>query len=482
MEKRNNIVAVDPGSGSITIAVGSQDEDGKLLITDIITRPIQGITRGEITNRQQVSASVGEAVREVEQKLNIRVSDVYTGVSGRHIKCTNHEYFVPVGERSNGEIRSEDVAALRDGMNNVQAEDGIRIMERIPQCYVIDGRETVKDPVGMYGRKLETTFNFVLGSSTMIERLETTLRGLGVTTRKTYANALASAEAVTLPEEKEMGTVVIDIGVGTTDLCIWHDNAVRYVRGIPMGADDINRDIHQQGILEKHVEGLKKKFGAAVADGIENDKLITIAGRSPRDKQEISQKSLAIIIENRLMDIINFVRAEIDDSGYAGRLRGGIVLTGGSAQLAGIDELFRRETGMDVRIALPDVMVSDESVAAAHDPANSTVIGILLKAMAEGRVQRTGTYSEPQRPLWPGGGYEQPVAPPPVPPKHKPPMEPPTGGSRPGRITIDDDNGFDEDDIETVRKDKWWDVFFKSIGKKVSDNIFPDSLDGDEEI
>ena len=401
MEKRNYIAALDTGSSSVTIAVGSQDADGKLVIADIVTRPMQGVTRGDITNRQQVSEAVRDLVAEVEQKLGTSISIVYTGSSGRHIKCTNHDYFVFVGERSDGEIRREDVTALHDGMNNVQAEDGQRILDRIPQRYVVDGRDTVKDPVGRFGKKLETTFNFVLGSSTLIDRLEKTLQALGVRSRKTFASAIASAEAVTLPEEKEMGVAVVDLGAGTTDLCVWHDNAVRFVRGIPFGSADINSDIHQQGILEKHVEGLKTKFGVALSDLVENDKLIAITGRSPREKQEISLRNLAIIIENRLREIIGFVVDEIGDSGYAGRLSGGIVLTGGGSQLPGIDELFREATGMEVRLALPDVSVADESLAKAQNPAHATVIGLLLKAFSDGETSGGVTFDPVVRPRVP---------------------------------------------------------------------------------
>ncbi len=383
MEKLNHIAAMDLGSGSVTIAVGGAGADGKLNLTDIVSRPIHGVTRGEITNRANVSDGVREAVSEVEQKLGMSLSDLYTGTSGRHIRCAMHDYYVFVGERSDGEIRQEDMDALHEGMRNVQAEDGLRIMDRIPQQYVVDGRDTVKDPVGRFGKKLESTYNFVLGSSTLIDRLEKTLMALGVRARRTFANPLASALAVTLPEEREMGVAVIDLGAGTTDLCVWHDNAVRFARGIPFGAGDINNDIHQQGILEKHVEGLKTTFGVAMASQVATDKLIAISGRSPREKQEISQRNLATIIEHRLREIIGFVMDEIADSGYSGRLKGGIVLTGGGSRMAGIDELFREATGMEVRLALPDVWVADESLPLAQDPSHATVIGLLLKAMDE---------------------------------------------------------------------------------------------------
>jgi cell division protein FtsA len=399
MEKQNHIAAMDIGSGSVTIAVGEAGADGKLVLTDIISRPIQGVTRGEITNRANVSDGLREIVGVIEQKLGMSLSDLYTGTSGRHIRCALHDYYVFVGERSEGEIRQEDLDALHEGMRNVQAEDGQRIMDRIPQQYVVDGRDTVKDPVGRFGKKLESTYNFVLGSSTLVDRLEKTLMALGVRARRTYANSLASAMAVTLPEEREMGVAVVDLGAGTTDLCVWHDNAVRFARGIPFGAGDINNDIHQQGILEKHVEGLKTTFGVAMASQVATDKLIAISGRSPREKQEISQRNLATIIEHRLREIIGFVMDEIADSDYAGRLKGGIVLTGGGSRLAGIDELIREATGMEVRLALPDVWVADESLPLAQDPAHATVIGLLLKAMEEESPARVTIHGPVRRPV-----------------------------------------------------------------------------------
>lgn len=391
MEKQNRIAAMDIGSSTVTIAVGERNSQGELVLVDVTSRPMRGILRGEINNRQQVAESVRNLTQELWPRLGMQFSDIYIGTSGRHIRCAGHDYHVFVGG-SDGEVRREDMDALHRGMENVQAEEGMRIMDRIPQRYMVGGN-AVKDPVGMYGKKLEANYCFVLGSTSLIDRLEKALMPLGVRARKTLANAIASAEAVTLPEEREMGVAVVDLGAGTTDVCVWFDNAVRFVRGIPFGSSDIDNDIHQQGILEKHVEGLKTNFGRAMERLVPADKLIAITGRSPREKQEISQKNLATIIEHRLREIIGYVVEEIGDSGYAGRLRGGIVLTGGGAKLAGIDELFKEVTGMDVRIAAADTSVAEESRELASDPAHSTVIGLLLKAMADNASVRATAVS-----------------------------------------------------------------------------------------
>jgi cell division protein FtsA len=380
-----------------------------------------------------------------------------------------------VGEHADGEIRPEDVKALHSGMNNVQAEDGLRIMDRIPQKYIVDGRDTVKDPVGRFGKKLDATFNFVLGSATLIDRLEKTLMAMEVRSRKTYASAIASAEAVVLPEEREMGVVVIDLGAGTTDVCVFHDNAVRFVRGIPFGASDINSDIHQQGILEKHVEGLKTTFGRAMASQVTADKLIAITGRSPREKQEISQRNLAIIIENRLREIINFVIEEIGDSGYAGRLKGGIVLTGGGSQLAGIDELLREATKMDVRLALPDVNVADESLKLAQNPAYATVIGLLLKAMNDETAQENNnTEILRHRPAVTPGRTSDTVRHEHL--RHHDHLRREATVTPPSR----DDEQEEETEETEVRKKKGG--LFSRLRKTIEDTIFVETLDGDEDL
>ncbi|MDR0907800.1 MAG: cell division protein FtsA [Rikenellaceae bacterium] len=476
MEKRNYIVAIDPGSANITIAVGAVGNEGRLHIEEIVSGAMQGITRGEIANRQQVSASISEAIRAVEQKLGLRISDVYMGSSGKHIRCASHDYYVYVADRSEGEIQTTDVSALHDMMNNIQAQEGIKILDRIPLEYVIDESNSVKDPVGMFGKKLSTTFNFVLASTTLLERMDKTLLALGIATRRTIAAAIASAEAVLLPEEREMGVAVVDLGSGTTDVSVWYDNEVRFVRSIPLGAGDIDSDIHQQGILDKRIGELKHTFGVAMTELVVSDKLISIAGRSPREKQEISQKNLAIIIENRLREIIGYVVAEIGDSGYAGRLKKGIVLTGGGSQLKGIDELFSHVTGMEVRLGVPDVNVAEDSVELAQNPAYSTVIGLLLKALEQGAragaVQRNLTYERA-----PVSSHSAGVT--------QPKPEPARGLDKPTQErTLHSGSGFvdDEEDEDSDKRPPKKGSWIKLFGKKVMDGFMPDDSLEDEDI
>ena len=216
-----------------------------------------------------------------------------------------------------------------------------------------------------------------------------------------------------LPDEKEEGVAVVDVGGGVTDVTVYYRNVVRYVASIPMGASAINRDIRTMSVPEKHVESLKQKYGSAVAELAPEDKLIRVNGRTAREAKDILLRNLATVIEARATDIAEFVQQEIKDSGYAGKLAYGIVLTGGSAKLKDLDELFRRVTGMDVRVAVPETGITGESKEKVADAAFSTAVGILLKGAELGGCavieHPAAPRAEPHRPFTPpqpaAGGF-----------------------------------------------------------------------------
>lgn len=384
MEKKNYIVAVDLGSSNVVVMVGARGENGKVHIVDVAVKEVQGMLRGEIKNIEGVAKSIREAVDELESRLSIRISEAYTGISGQHIKCAKNSYYVYVGR--DGEIREEDVQKLNDSMRNVQAPDGEKILHIIPQNYIVNDEEEVADPVGMFGQKLEATFNFVIGDNSAVSRLEKALMKVGIRQAQMFLNPLVSAEAVVLPDEKELGVAVVDIGAGTADICIYHDKIARHVSVVPLGADIINKDIRSYGILERYVEDLKVKYGSALSENASADKVIKVPGRTSRDPKEISFKNLAAIIEARMQDILDYVMMEIKQAGYENKLAAGLVLTGGCAQLRDIDLMVKNYTGLDVRIAAPDVNVDEESAELAADTRLSTAVGIVMKGLESGRA------------------------------------------------------------------------------------------------
>ncbi len=376
MERKNYIIAIDLGSSQVTVAVGEKNSDGLLDVVCAVQKPVEGVNAGMIENIEQVGRAIREAVSEVETELGIHVEEAYAGISGNFVRCARHTDHVFVYDPQNG-INQKDVDGLFDRMRNVQAPDDETIMERVPQNYVVDDNQEVKNPVGSFGKKLSSTFNFVLCQKTPIQRLDMALRRLGIKMLGTLPNVLVTPEAVLFPDEKEEGVVVVDVGSGVTDVTVYYRNVVRYVVSIPMGASAINRDIRTMCVPEKYVESFKQKYGSAVAE-LAPEKCIRVTGPA-REAKDILLCNLATVIEARATDIAEFVLQEIRDSGYAGKLVYGIVLTGGSAKLKDLDELFRRVTGMEVRVALPDVAVGESSKEKVADPSFATAVGLLLR-------------------------------------------------------------------------------------------------------
>lgn len=403
MERKDHIIAIDLGSSAVAVAVGVRTPESLLDVVCVVSKPVEGVHAGKIENIELVSRAIGNAVAEAEELCAIRITEAYAGISGDFVRCARHTDHVFVSDSQNG-VSQEDVEALFERMRHVQAPDDEAIMERIPQNYAVDENMEVQNPVGSFGKKLSSTFNFILCLKTPMQRLDMALKRLGIKMLGVIPGALAAAEAVLAPDEKEEGVAVVDIGGGVTDVAVYSRNVVRYVASIPMGASAINRDIRTMSVLEKYVESLKQKYGSAVAELAAEDKLIRVNGRTPREAKDILLRNLATVIEARATDIVEFVMQEIKDSGFAEKLPYGIVLTGGSAKLKDLDELVRRMTGYDVRVALPEACLTEEAKERVADPAYATVVGILIKgARCEG-------YELALRPAG-GGGVTGRVAP-----------------------------------------------------------------------
>lgn len=491
MERKNYTVAVDLGSSSVVVAVGERTPEGLLDVVSVVTKPVEGVHAGRIENIELVSRAIRDAVSETEQQFGIRITEAYAGISGEFVRCARHTDHVFVYDPQNG-VNQKDVDALFDRMRNVQAPDDETIMERVPQNYLVDDSQEVRNPVGSFGKKLSSTFNFILCQKTPMQRLDMALKRLGIRMLGVVPDAMATPEAVLLPDEKEEGVAVVDVGAGVTDVTVYYRNVVRYVATIPMGASAINRDIRTMSVPEKHVESLKKKYGSAVAELAPEDKLIRVNGRTAREAKDILLRNLATVIEARATDIVEFVQQEIKDSGYAERLAYGIVLTGGSAKLKDLDELFRRVTGLDVRVAVPETGITEASKERVADPSYSTVVGILLHgaelggcavierpsapsvsspaaAAASPAQAPTATVRHPYTPTPPASNTFRPVSPrpvQPVPPAPEPVKTDPQTAT-PESPTPEEprETPHEEPREEPRRKRDWGSIFQKTFDK-----------------
>jgi cell division protein FtsA len=392
MEKSNYIVGIDLGSSKVVVAAASKDTDGRLNIIDLISKPMEGVERGEITNIEQVTLAARGALGELEANLGIKVSEVIAGMSGENTKCGISTYYVYIGGQD-GEICEEDVAKLHESMNTLPPPEGCQVLDRVPQKYVIDAREETMKPVGRFGHRLESTYHFVLGNRNSVDRLQKAMSRLQVGTQKIYSNAQASAAAVLTDDERELGAAVIDMGAECTDICIWHDNIMRYVSVLPIGSDAINTDIKSMVKRVKAIEKLKVKHGYASVASIPADKAdqsILIKGATKRDDTTISYMALTQIIEARLTELIELIVGEINDAGYADKLGAGIVLTGNGAKITGMETLFREKSKYDTRISGADTgLLNEESAKLAEDFGLTSIIGLLLLGTQEGRIATT---------------------------------------------------------------------------------------------
>ena len=378
--EQQHLISVDLGGSKVTVALGRLSHNHEVVVMDAVSKPMDGFTRGEVTNIEHVTSAIREAVVELEARQGVKVEDVWVSLSGKHIVTASNSGSVWVAG-VDGEITKNDVEKLHEDMNNVQAPESKIILERIPQNYKVDGNETIGSPVGRFGRKLETTFNYVLGGKIAIERITKAFQRAGVERLNFVASAMASGVVVASEEEKEAGVAVVDLGAGSTNICIYQNKIVRYVASIPVGSSAINNDIRTTAIPTNMIEKLKTKCGYATTSVIPADRLdlsVKINTRSPHQKnREITFRDLTTIIEARMLDIIEFVNSEIRASGYHNRLPGGIILTGGGSKLMGVDILFKERTGYDIRLGGAEGDISIDSMEGISAPELATAIGLL---------------------------------------------------------------------------------------------------------
>lgn len=383
MENGQYIAAVDLGTTKVVIAVGRRVEKNKVEIVAIKETLSDGVIKGDVRNLELAHQAIKDVKTQIEQELGILIHEVVIGISGKHIQCTNSTGYVVVQNSDHGfsEVTASDVERLNAEMKKSSTEIGKTIIDVIPQVYRVDEEGDISEPVGMEGRRLEAKFNVIVGDDKAIERLTRCFKKAGLTILSPLLQPVSSAEAVLSEDEKELGVAVVDIGGGTTDVCIYYDKVIRHIAVIPIGGNVINNDIKSFGILNKHVEKLKTKFGEAIAAKAPAESYIKIQGVNGQAAKQIAIKALAGIIEARMFDIIEYVKNEIDKGTSGVKLGAGIVLTGGGATLKNLDLLFKQKLGCDVRVANPTSHLTKESIEKVANPKYSTICGVIVDAL-----------------------------------------------------------------------------------------------------
>jgi cell division protein FtsA len=384
MEHKSYAVGLDIGTTKIVAMIGRENEYGKIEIQGIGKSKSLGVHRGVVNNITQTIQSIQQAVEQAESNSGLKISEVVVGIAGQHIRSLQHSDYI-TRPNSDEVIDEDDVDNLCNQVYKLVMLPGEEIIHVLPQEYKVDGQPEIKEPVGMYGGRLEANFHVVVGQVSSIRNIGRCVKSAGLDLSGITLEPLASANAVLSQEEKEAGVALIDIGGGTTDLAIFKDGIIRHTAVIPFGGNVITEDIKEGcSIIEKQAELLKIKFGSAWPGENKDNEIVSIPGLRGREPKEITLKNLSKIIHARVVEIIEQVYMEIKNYGHEEqkkKLIAGIVLTGGGSQLKHLKQLVEYITGMDTRIGYPNEHLAGDSDAETASPLYATAVGLVMNAL-----------------------------------------------------------------------------------------------------
>jgi cell division protein FtsA len=373
MAKKKLIVGLDIGTTKVCAIMGEWTENG-LEIIGIGTQPSEGLRKGVVVNIDSTIESVRKAVEEAEIMSGCRIKNVYAGIAGGHIKSFNSYGIVAV---KGSEVDESDVKRAIEAAKAVAMPLDREVLHIIPQYYIVDDQDGVKDPIGMSGVRLEVKVHIVTGAVTSIQNIIKSVNGVGLEINDIILEQLAASDAVLSPDEKELGVALVDIGGGTTDIAVYSEGSIKHSAVLPLGGSYLTNDIAvglRTPVTE--AEKVKVKYGCAFTSLIPQDEMIEVPSVGGREPRRVSRQVLGGIIEPRMEEILNLVCREIVKSGYEERLAAGIVLTGGTAMLQGITELAEQIFNMPVRRGAPvDIGGVAEIV---NSPLYATGIGLIM--------------------------------------------------------------------------------------------------------
>lgn len=354
MSKKDFIVGLDIGTTKICCIVGEIVENSSKNIIDIVgigTAPSFGLRKGVVVNIESTVESISKAVEEAELMAGVEINNVYAGIAGGHIRSFNSSGVVAIKDR---EITQQDLRRVIDAAKAVAIPMDRELIHVIPQEYIIDEQDGIRDPIGMSGVRLEAKVHIVTGAVSSAQNIIKSANKAGLNVAEIVLEPIASSEAVLTDDEKELGVLLIDIGGGTSDIAIYREGAIIYTGVVAIGGNHITNDI-AIGLRTPNgdAEALKVRHGCAMASLLDGSETIEVAGVGGRKPRIVSRKHLAEIIEPRVEEIFSLVNQEIQKVGYKGLLSAGVVLSGGSTLLDGMSEMAEFIFDLPVKRGIP---------------------------------------------------------------------------------------------------------------------------------
>ncbi|MCL6450019.1 MAG: cell division protein FtsA [Acetobacteraceae bacterium] len=392
MGRRNLILGVDVGTTKVAAVVGEPLEDGRTSVVGVGTSASRGIRKGVVVDIEATVRAVAEAVEKAERMAGARIRSAYVAIAGSHLGSTNNRGVVAVA-REDREITAQDVERVMEAARVVSIPPDREIVHVIPRQFVVDGNDGIRDPVGMLGVRLEVEAHIVTGSITSIQNLLRSVYRAGLEVEEVVVSSLASAEAVLLPAEKDLGAVVMDLGGGTCDLAVFSGGSLFFTSTLPVGGEHITGDV-AVGLRTPipQAEKIKVERGLARAELASEAAMVDIPSLAGQEPRQVSERVLAEIIYPRVQEIFSLVGREIKRSGFPGLIPGGVVVTGGAAQLRGLTDVGAAELGLPVRLGVPEEVCGLDDIVG--NPAFSTGVGLLrYAARARGEAAAGGRTS-----------------------------------------------------------------------------------------
>ena len=378
-DNKNLIVGLDIGTSKIVAIVSEVTPEGTLNVIGLGTQPSRGLKKGVVVNIEATMASIQRVLEEAELMADCKIGEVYTGIAGSHIRGFNSHGMVAIKEK---EVTQADIDRVIETAKAIAIPNDQQILHVLPQEFIIDGQEDVKEPLGMSGVRLEVKVHIVTGAVSAAENITKCVRRCGLEVRDLILQPLASALAVLSDDEKELGVCLIDIGGGTTDIAVFTGGSIRHTAVIPIAGDQVTNDIAMAlRTPTKEAEDLKRSYGCALKQLASASEIIEVPGVGERGPRQLSRQTLAEVIEPRIEELFALVQANLRQSGFEELISSGIVLTGGSSVMKGMVELGEEIFHMPVRVGAPSYMGGLADVV--RHPRYSTAVGLLL----EGREQ-----------------------------------------------------------------------------------------------
>ena len=381
-ESKDLIVGLDIGTSKIVALVAEATPEGSLNIIGMGQSPSRGLKKGVVVNIEATVSAIQRALEEAELMANCKITHVYTGIAGSHIKAQNSSGMLPIRDR---EVSQSDVDRVIEIARALNIPADQQVLHVLPQEFIIDGQDGVREPLGMSGVRLEVKVHIVTGAVSAAQNIVKCVRRCGLEVKDLVLQPLASSHAVLNDDEKDLGVCIVDIGGGTTDIAVFTRGAIQHVAVIPIAGDQVTNDIAQTlRTPTREAEDLKIQHGIALRQLADPKEMIEVPGIGDRGPRMLSKQLLSEVIEPRVEELFSLVQAELRRSGFEEQISSGIVLSGGASQMKGMVELAEEVFHMPVRIGVPEYIGGfSERV---RNPRFATGVGLLLDGLEKHEI------------------------------------------------------------------------------------------------